>query len=219
MKKEKTYHVVQPRQLLENGDDFVMFDFRKDDFKDKLYYSVFNPDIVYAILQFAKENKNNLEYAGNTLAGCIRMNEWYIHDVMPKDLYVAYVEELKHHISVAMGRDIRNLMLDSSWINFMQSQEYNPIHTHTEGKGYSFVLYADIPKEIEMDCYKNAAKDHIQKNGVIDFIGWDEGLTSYSFSPQTNDFFLFHASRPHMVYPYYANAERISISGNISYVS
>ena len=104
----------------------------------------------------------------------------------------------------------------SLWINYMRPGDYNPPHTHSAD--YSFVLFLDVPEELEdenMDFRGNS-----EGPGRITF-DFGEGMKarwfcmSRTFLPKKGDFFIFPALLRHYVHPFKSDVTRISISGNI----
>ena len=82
------------------------------------------------------------------------------------------------------------------WMNDMMAGEYNPIHTHHDGHGWSSVLFLKIPKFI------NDARDpHKFKDGQLAFVNVD-GTSSYYIIPKVGDFYLFNANHMHCVNPF-----------------
>jgi hypothetical protein len=112
----------------------------------------------------------------------------------------------------------------SLWVNFMNPGDFNPPHFH-DGD-YSFVLYIDIPKELEIEC-KNY-KGRGGNPGSILFrtpgspglsLNNFKSLTQHNYTPKKRDFFIFSAHTEHMVYPYKSDCQRVSISGNLTLLS
>ena len=112
------------------------------------------------------------------------------------------------------------LELFDMWINFMKPGEDNPIHTH-DGD-LSFVIFLEIPEKLKTEYNEY----HLNKGrgpgpATIEFLyGQREKgfISSHSFLPQNTDFFIFPSNLYHQVYSFKSNCERISISGNLSFV-
>jgi hypothetical protein len=89
-----------------------------------------------------------------------------------------------------------HLEIIGCWMNDMIAGEYNPVHTHHNGKGWSSVLFLKIPEFI------NDAKDpHKFKDGALTFVNVD-GVTSNHVEPRVGDFYLFRANHMHCVNPF-----------------
>ena len=104
------------------------------------------------------------------------------------------------------------------WVNFMKSGEWNPAHNHTGD--ISCVLYLRVPKEIEDE---NTKGDHTKASntpsaGRIEWqfgnVGMPYASGGYIRTPEEKKIFFFPAALSHMVYPFQANAERVSMSVN-----
>jgi uncharacterized protein (TIGR02466 family) len=102
------------------------------------------------------------------------------------------------------------------WINYMKPGDYNPIHTHA-GE-YSFVLFCDVPEELqkEQEEYEGTGS----KPGSLTFEftqaarpSW--ATTGTSVKPKKGDFYMFPSLLRHWVAPFKSNVTRISVSGNI----
>jgi hypothetical protein len=108
----------------------------------------------------------------------------------------------------------KNLTLDSLWINFSEQFDFNPSHDHNGL--ISFVLYCDVPPEI----LKDQANTNTPLAGKIIF-EYGEKITdfmynTYTVQPYNNLMLLFPGKLRHQVPPFWANAVRVSISGNFS---
>jgi uncharacterized protein (TIGR02466 family) len=109
----------------------------------------------------------------------------------------------------------------SMWVVSQQSNEYNPIHIHTECQ-LSSVMYLKIPKFLPTKKTHRAHDD-----GAITFVSnssYDTELShpSLTMRPAVGDFFIFGAKQQHMVYPYRCeegDTERRSISFNAVFQS
>ena len=110
-------------------------------------------------------------------------------------------------------------MLEPVWVNFMKSSEWNPAHSHTGD--ISCVIYLQVPEEIaqENKTSKSSNSSNTPSAGRIEFTYGDNIGFSNSglmFQPQEKQIFLFPAKLKHMVYPFKAKTERISVSVNFA---
>ena len=104
------------------------------------------------------------------------------------------------------------------WVNYMKSGEWNPAHNHT-GE-ISCVTYLRVPKEIEEENEKaeHTMKSNTPTAGRIEFSYANSGMTYSSGgwirTPKEKQIFFFPAQLSHMVYPFQADTERVSVSVN-----
>ena len=104
------------------------------------------------------------------------------------------------------------------WVNFMKAGEWNPSHNHT-GK-ISCVTYLRVPKEIEEENEKgtHTSKSNTPSAGRIEFqfgnVGMPYSSGGYIRTPKEKTIFMFPAALSHMVYPFQADTERVSVSVN-----
>lgn len=127
-----------------------------------------------------------------------------------------YLKSAEQHFS-AFKAD--HLHLESLWINYMGPNNFNPVHTHSAD--LSFVLYLDVPKELEVENEKFKNNDTAGGPGAISFL-WGEGssrdvIISNTKLPKTGEFYIFPTHLRHMVYPFKSDVTRVSMSGNLWY--
>ena len=110
------------------------------------------------------------------------------------------------------------IMQKPVWVNYMKSGEWNPSHNHT-GK-ISCVTYLRVPKEIEdeNDKGEHTSKSNTPSAGRIEFqfgnVGMPYSSGGYIRTPKEKQIFFFPAALSHMVYPFQADTERVSVSVN-----
>lgn len=127
-----------------------------------------------------------------------------------------------HKAGKIKKRDIRHMseivMQRPLWVNYMKSGEWNPSHNHT-GK-ISCVTYLRVPKEIEdeNDKGEHTSKSNTPSAGRIEFqfgnVGMPYSSGGYIRTPKEKQIFFFPAQLSHMVYPFQADTERVSVSVN-----
>lgn len=111
--------------------------------------------------------------------------------------------------------------LKNAWINRQKKNEFNPPHTHDDD--LSFVLYTEIPDELEAECKSSVSNSPGPGCIVFDFNipGGSFNnlfLTTHAHLPSVGDMFIFPAALPHWVYPFKTTeGERVSISGNVKF--
>ena len=117
-------------------------------------------------------------------------------------------------------------VLNSFWVNYQYKTEFNPYHDHSGV--YSFAIWLKIPydwnDQMKMPQFSEIADPNI-KAGCFEFeyidpLG-DIKNIKYKLSPEFEGTMVFFPAKlRHCVYPFYKIDEpRISIAGNLSYVS
>ena len=107
-----------------------------------------------------------------------------------------------------------NLSLVDLWINYQKENDFNHMHKHSSF--LSFVIYCDVPSNI----FENQADTNHPVAGHISF-NYGETMSplcnhSYMVKPERNLMFIFPARLHHIVYPFYTEGTRVSVSGNVS---
>ena len=108
--------------------------------------------------------------------------------------------------------------LTKLWINFMKAGDYNPPHTH--GDTLSFVLFLNVPKELEEE--RKEFKGKSAGPGSITFNYGERTIPKWTthqqtFFPKTGDMYIFPAMMNHYLHPFKTKyVQRISMSGNIT---
>ena len=170
------------------------------------------------LLKGAEEaRKENKDFRDN-LAGIIK--EEYAYENRAD-----YVEEIAQFLTVydEAYQKFKNekykvkpeYLLNALWVNFMNKNEYNPPHDHSDY--LSFVIFLKVPEEItkeQEDFIGNSAGP-----GSLSFLYGDgnrQSITYQSVKPEDRDIFIFPAWIKHYVAPFYSDVTRISVSGNIS---
>lgn len=104
------------------------------------------------------------------------------------------------------------------WVNFMKPGDFNPIHTH--GGDISFVLFLDVPEELNKEQAKHVGISSVP--GALDFqftqpvppeSRWF--VNNHTIIPKTGDILIFPAMLQHYVLPYKSDITRVSVSGNL----
>jgi len=109
------------------------------------------------------------------------------------------------------------IKLESLWINFQKSKEFNPEHTHS--CDLSFVIYLDVP-----DSIKKENEEYIGSSGGPGAILFRYGeqadwvVSHHKFIPEKGDIFVFPAMLAHSAFPFKSEGTRISMSGNLSFI-
>jgi len=178
------------------------------------------PELIKELLERgAKTTETNVQ----ELAGHIETENMF-----PQEDYVWFVENFKDYLIPYFKKlqtpddpdyyygmkSFDRLLLSKLWINYMKKNEFNPPHTHSGS--FSFVLYLDVPKELEEEVGKFKGTGHAP--GTISFYhGEDQKgiISAHGIRPITGDLWIFPATLKHMVPPFRSDVTRISVSGNI----
>ncbi len=120
----------------------------------------------------------------------------------------------------------REMLLNQFWVNYQYQTEFNPYHDHSGI--YSFAIWLKIPyhykDQIKLNQFNGMKKDSIKAGNFefeyMDTLGTITNL-EYKLSPSLEGTMVFFPAKlRHCVYPFYEVEEpRISIAGNISYLS
>ena len=112
------------------------------------------------------------------------------------------------------------IMQKPLWVNYMKAGEWNPSHNHTGD--ISCVTYLKVPKEISEENEKgeHTKVSNTPSAGRIEFqfgnVGMKYSSGGYIRTPEERKIFFFPAALSHMVYPFKADTERVSMSVNFS---
>jgi hypothetical protein len=152
-----------------------------------------------------EDNKHSLESKGAKLAGRLdsELESTKVIQSLPifetiKKCMNEYMISL-NHFSLS-PKPINNLKIITMWINDMQPHEYNPIHTHHDGTGWSTVMFLKVPNFIDDTKHKHKFRD-----GALGFV-FPNNETRF-YEPEVGDFYIFEASHQHFVSPYKTNDE------------
>ena len=147
-----------------------------------------------------EDNKHSLESKGAKLAGRLdsELESTKVIQSLPiletiKKCMNEYMISLNHFSLTP--KPMYNLKIITMWINDMQPHEYNPIHTHHDGTGWSTVMFLKVPNFIN-----DAKHKHKFRDGALGFI-FPENKTMF-YEPSVGDFYIFEASHQHFVLPY-----------------
>jgi len=146
----------------------------------------------------------------------LKIQNWFFNNI--KD-YISAYKQGHNNYHGSMDEFPEHIELHNLWVNFMKPGDYNPPHTH--GGDYSFVLFLDVPKELE-----NEQKLHegtSKPPGTLTFNWGTPSRPNYSiiehhYNPKTGDFFMFPALLTHSVAPFKSDIERVSVSGNFKII-
>tara|TARA_R100000995_G_C3458970_1_gene112076 strand:+ start:59 stop:688 length:630 start_codon:yes stop_codon:yes gene_type:complete len=155
-----------------------------------------------------EKEKNKLISFGHRLAGRLD-SELEVTNILQKTKISKHIVDCMHDYidtleKVNLLKKKPSLKILNAWINDMQEGEYNPPHTHHNGKGWSTVLFLKVPE------YINDTKDpHKFKDGQLGFIA-NEGSGTTWMEPKKGQFYIFEAIHQHFVMPF-----KVKNKGNI----
>ena len=174
----------------------------------------------YIIKKLKSEGKKAKESYNHKLAGHldnqylypVNVQNWFYNEIHP--IIQAYRNgHCKYHGIKELNVELE---ADDLWVNYMKAGDFNPMHTH--GADYSFVLFLDVPKQLqkEQENYKGTSA----RPGQLMFEYTQQArprwaTTGTSISPETGDLFMFPALLQHWVAPFKSKVTRISVSGNL----
>jgi len=174
----------------------------------------------YIIKKLKVEGKKAKESYNHALAGHLdnqflyppKVQQWFYEEIHP--IIQAYRNgHCKFHGIEELNVE---LQADDLWVNYMKAGDFNPMHTH--GADYSFVLFLDVPKQLqkEQENYKGTSA----RPGQLMFEYTQQARPRYattgtSITPETGDLFMFPALLQHWVAPFKSKVTRISVSGNL----
>ena len=177
-------------------------------------------------------SEENKEDASNTLAGNISKSEyiedkdnWFYETTLKKLTEKLFYRDLDvyHKYYIEKEEPLPEFELTILWVNYMKQHEFNPLHSHNGGIGYSFVVFMKIPTHWkEQHALPISAKSNSPYASDFAFVRSEKNsetcnAINFPLSPEDEGRMLFFpAWLQHMVYPFYGTEEeRITISGNI----
>lgn len=182
-----------------------------------------NSEVISLLLEKGRESREkNLDHR-ERLASVINEAyyfenfEWFLPMFNP---YVgAYIKAASDY-KINCFKSIPNKWnFDALWINYQKSFEYNPPHNH-DGD-ISFVIYLQVPEELLKENKETKGVHNNPGPGMMNFdLGIDMPLSisRMSLMPKVGQAFIFPAWLPHHVYAFKSEVERISISGNVTFL-
>ena len=178
----------------------------------------------YIRKRLLKDGKKELDSYNKRLAGHLKTQllyngdtiNWFYQETGP--IWNAYRDgHCKFH-------DLDNLSVELDahdlWVNYMKPGDFNPMHTH--GGDYSFVIFLDVPKQLEKE--QEEFEGTGAKPGSLSFEFTQQArprwaTTGQSILPRTGDMYIFPALLQHWVAPYKSKVTRISVSGNLQIIN
>jgi hypothetical protein len=140
---------------------------------------------------------------------------YLVESIASSMLEGGYVED---SIIEAQEESRPTVKTNSVWFNVMRSDEYNPIHYHTncQVSGVYYLNVPDIPRRPEIKYGQDAMDGNIlmidcNNNPQINFC-----MGHVSKSPKEGMVYLFPSFMQHTVYPFKGPGERVSIAFNFS---
>ena len=139
--------------------------------------------------------------------------EWFIPKFTP---YIDVYTEGFRTIWMPQQKPIKEWYTKALWINYQKANEYNPPHNHSDD--LSFVIYLQVPEELEKELKETEDLHNNSGPGTINFdygIEMPLSINTFSKFPRVGDIFVFPAWLTHYVHAFKSDVERISVSGNI----
>ena len=141
---------------------------------------------------------------------------WFVPGFKP---YVDfYIEKMEERLEMLFMSKPFTWDLESLWINFQQSSDFQPPHLH-DGH-LSFVIYLQFPEEIVEENKKSIGDRKNSGPGTINFMYGeilDFSKSVFALLPEEGDLLMFPSWLKHYVIPYKSDVERISVSGNLKF--
>lgn len=177
-----------------------------------------------------QNNFSNYTKVCDSLAGNIE-HEYELNKTHTyiKNLVRPYINECEkqfnylHNINI-LNKDLPLEMDSTPWVNFMKKHEFNPTHDHSGV--YSFVIWIDVPFDIEEEKSQNYCKDSRRcLPGYFQFSYINSlGKISHYDMPvdktYNNMMVVFPSELKHTVYPFSTSDKyRISVSGNYTLIA
>jgi len=181
-----------------------------------------NVDIKICQEMLEKGKNTKIKY-NNNLAGHIEKENLFDEkdrDWIYKKLinyFNMYTMAMKEHYGTT-ARNIKEIKLENVWINFMKKGEFNPPHTHKYDA--SFVIFLQVPSILKEENSKFEGAD--SGPGCLQFMYGENHnsmfVNHHTFFPKEGQLFIFPSGLKHFVYPFQSDCERISVSGNLTFI-
>lgn len=176
------------------------------------------------LLERGEKVREEINKCNNTLAGAIK--EEYMFKNVESWFMPQFSKALNHYermfnegwkeTAPNIAKPFKVLDCDL-WINYQRCKEYNPRHRHNGD--LSFVIYLDIPNKLIEENKKTKQKFNNEGTGTIHFHHGEAlpfAISSFEEMPRSGDVYLFPAWMQHSVTPFFEDAERISVAGNVT---
>jgi len=184
-------------------------------------------DFLWGCISEENKEDHSKQLAGNISKSetLIDKDNWFFKSVIKKlterMFYRDWDNFYKYHIEET--RPFPKFEMSSLWVNYQKQHEFNPLHMHNGGNGYSFVIFMRIPTHWkEQHALPISVNSTIPSASNFQFV-WVEKRTEECMftnirlsSEDEGRILFFPASLNHLVYPFYeCEEERVTISGNI----
>ena len=202
-----------------------------------IFKTTLPPDVLQTMIEISDQiiaDKDNISH-GEYLAGQIENELRVEHNLLEQAGVMGFfmgavrqfVIQCKCQMMPGFEQAIQKeewlIQMLTMWIVSQQSNEYNPMHIHTQCQ-ISSVMYLKVPKMLP------SRKEHRQDDdGSILFVSnasrdVDFSVPNIVIHPAAGDFFIFGAQQQHAVYPFRCaegqkDVERRSISFNAIFQS
>lgn len=221
------YETNIPFQVTEEGDKIL------SPFGPMIFQSYLDENFIKDLIEQGSHLTKKDDDWRHSLAGNMKSGGSYIYNddfILKSEKYLLkYVERFFNAIIDRYGDDqiyalldkqldrrqkkVGKLRLDTMWINYQHKNDFNPPHNHRGA--LSFVIFCKVPKNIfdKQDVVSNS-----NTPGKIIFSYGEQTSAlcrpSYQVFPDEGLIFIFPSKLTHSVPPFWADEERISVSGN-----
>ena len=205
--------------VIENGGKVIF------PFGPPIYQNYMSDDLHGKLLRGAmnvrdEEHSHSDMLAGNLYFGSSHHYEWSVIDDVKAELFehlFAWFEFMhegygEKRLSFVPNNHAFDIKLTSLWVNFQRRYDFNPLHHH--GGIVSLVSFLKVPEKI----FEVQARSNTKAAGQISF-QYGEAIsplsaTGWSVKPSDKLILMFPATLNHFVPSFWADEERISVSGN-----
>lgn len=158
-------------------------------------------DLIEDLSTKYEKAKSHLNSYGPRLAGRLETELDLMGIIKSAKIYKNFTQCIDNYINTCIKYKLvkegpHHLEIIGCWMNDMVAGEYNPVHIHHNGQGWSGVLFLKVPKFID-----DTRDPHKFMDGQLTFINVD-GVTSHPIKPKVGDFYLFRADQMHCVNPF-----------------
>lgn len=215
------------KHVTEEGDNIL------SPFGPMIFQSYLDKNFIQDLIEQGSHLTKKKDDWRQQLAGNMKSGGSYIYSedfILKSEKYLLkYVERFFNAIIDRYGDDQINslldrqtdrrqkkagtLRLDTMWVNYQHKNDFNPPHNHRGA--LSFVIFCKVPEKI---FDKQGVVSNASAPGKIIF-SYGEQITplstpAYQVTPNEGLIFIFPSKLTHSVPPFWADEERISVSGN-----
>jgi len=199
-----------------NGNTLLLkYRYARELLGDDILYTKIHENVLLEIeneLEKTDVSFENCDHTRKQLAGDLQ-NEYFLSVSNHPFLFTTIKQSILNALSETSRIGIEDIFINSMWINFQKENEHNPIHIHMGC--LSFVLYLQLPENLEQELKEQSENSMSASRGLIEFMSTYTN-NSIKLLPQRGDLLTFNSEHRHQVYPFYSKGSRVTIAGNIS---